>query len=87
LLNTAPRGDASLILSKQLIAAKLNLANGSSPTPISNTIADADQLLAGFTGKLPYNLPTSSSIGQSMTTDANVMETYNNGLVTKDCVP
>ena len=87
LLNTAPRGDASVIVSRQLIAAKLNLANGSNPVPVSITIADADRLLASFSGKLPYNVATSSLIGQSMTSDANVLETYNNGILTQGCVP
>src|SRR5262249_39117711 len=42
LFDTPPRGDASVILAHQLIAAKLNIANGSNPAPISSTIADAD---------------------------------------------
>ena len=48
-------GDASLVLAGQLIAAKLNLANGSDPAPVSGTIDDADALLSGFSGKLPYS--------------------------------
>src|SRR5262249_42946933 len=48
LLNPPPRGDASLILADQLIAAKLNIANGSDPAPVSATIADADSLLSQF---------------------------------------
>ena len=39
-------GDASMILAVQLIAAKLNIAAGSDPTPISSTIAHADSLLS-----------------------------------------
>lgn len=44
-------------------AAKLNLANGSDPTPVASTIVDADALLSGFTGKLPYNVKTPSPTG------------------------
>src|SRR5262245_22054794 len=33
--------DASLILAHQLIAAKLNIANGSDPAPITSTIAES----------------------------------------------
>ena len=33
-------GDASLVLARQLIAAKLNLANGSDPAPVSSTYTD-----------------------------------------------
>lgn len=44
-------------------AAKLNLANSSDPTPVASTIVDADALLSGFTGKLPYNVKTPSPTG------------------------
>jgi hypothetical protein len=77
--------DASLILAKQLIAAKLNIANGSDPAPISSTIAHADSLLSGFSGKLPYNVDPSSPTGQMMVRDANRLARYNNGLLTPGC--
>jgi hypothetical protein len=85
ILGTPSGGDASLILAKQLIAAKLNIANGSDPTPISSTIADADSLLSMFSGKLPYNVKPSSDIGQMMINDANTLDQYNNGLLTPGC--
>jgi Concanavalin A-like lectin/glucanases superfamily len=86
---TAPvRGDASLILADQLIAAKLNIANGSNLAPISSTITDADRLLSQFgTNKLPYNVRASSAIGQQMVNDANVLDRYNNGDLTPNCTP
>jgi YVTN family beta-propeller protein len=87
LFDTPPTGDASLILADQLIAAKLNLANGADPTPISATIADADRLLSGFTGKLPYHVRPSSTTGQAMVDDATVLESYNNGELTPECTP
>jgi YVTN family beta-propeller protein len=87
LFHTPPRGDASVILAHQLSAAKLNIANGSNPAPISSTIADADKLLSQFFGKLPYNVRTSSAIGQQMVNDANVLDRYNNGDLTPDCRP
>src|SRR5262249_59503309 len=52
--------DASLKLADQLIAAKLNIASGSDPTTIGTTVADADRLLVGFGGKLPYGVSPSS---------------------------
>jgi hypothetical protein len=87
LFDTPPQGDASLILAHQLIAAKLNLANGALPTPISPTISDADRLLSGFAGKLPYNVRPSSATGQAMVQDANVLDSYNNGALTPGCTP
>jgi len=87
ILGTPVRGDASLILADQLIAAKLNIANGSNPAPISATIADADSLLSGFAGKLPYGVDPSSATGQAMVNDASKLDSYNNGALTPDCTP
>ena len=87
LFDTPPRGDASLILAHQLIAAKLNIANGSTSTPISATIRDADRLLRGFTGMLPYHVQPSSATGQAMVNDADVLDSYNSGDLTPDCQP
>jgi len=79
--------DASLILAGQLIAAKLNIANGSDPTPVSSTITHADSLFSGFSGKLPHSVRTSLATGQMMVNDANTLDSYNNGLLTPDCTP
>ena len=85
ILNTPSRGDASIILAKQLIAAKLNIAAGSDPTPISSTITHADSLLSMFSGKLPYHVKPSSAIGQMMVSDGNTLDNYNNGNLTPGC--
>ena len=85
ILGTPTRGDASLILAKQLIAAKLNIAAGSDPTPISSTITHADSLLSMFSGKLPYHVAPSSNIGQMMVSDGNTLDNYNNGHLTPNC--
>jgi hypothetical protein len=86
ILMTATRGDASLILADQLIAAKLNIANGSGePAPVPSTITHADSVLSGFSGKLPYNVKSSSPNGQAMVTDARTLDNYNNGLLTSGC--
>jgi len=87
LLDTPVRGDASLILVDQLIAANLNIANGSNPTPISATITNADSLLSGFTGKLPYHVRPSSGTGPAMVDAARVLQSYNNGELTPNCTP
>jgi uncharacterized delta-60 repeat protein len=86
-LASSTSGDASVVLAQQLIAAKLNVANGSDPTPVASVIADADALLSGFAGTLPYKLKTSSPIGRLMTADANILERYNLGQLTPSCNP
>jgi hypothetical protein len=55
-----------MILARQLIAAKLNIANGSDGSSASNTISHADSLLNSFAGKLPYKVKTTSSLGKAM---------------------
>jgi hypothetical protein len=87
ILRTPVRGDASLILAYQLIAAKLNVFNGSDPAPISATISEADTLLCTFSGKLPYGVAPSSADGQQMTALASTLDDYNSGLLTPDCGP
>src|SRR5437867_8489941 len=63
ILETPPRGDASLILAHQLIAAKLNIAViGTDPSKVAATIKDADTLLG--VGPIPEGVRASSTIGQ-----------------------
>ena len=78
--------DASLKLADQLIAAKLNIANGSDPTTIGTTVADADRLLAQFGGRLPYRVARSSVLGRSLVSDGHVLASYNSGRQTPTCV-
>ena len=89
ILDTPPAGgDASLILAHQLIAALLNIANGSDPTPISATIADAQSLLIGcnLNSGPGCGVDASSTLGQKMVADANVLDSYNEGQLTPTCV-
>jgi hypothetical protein len=81
------KADASLILADQLIAAKLNIANGADGTPVTSTITNADSLLSGFNGILPYNVKPSTPTGQAMVNDASVLSNFNNGLLTPSCTP
>jgi concanavalin A-like lectin/glucanase superfamily protein len=87
ILNTPSGGDASLALADQLIAAELNIANGSDPAPVSATIADAEALLSTFSGKLPYNVKPSSVTGNAMLSLAATLTQYNSGLLTPTCSP
>jgi hypothetical protein len=84
-LRTPTRDDASLILARQLMAAKLNLANGSDPAPLSATIAAADGALG--LNPLPQNVKPSSPTGQAMLSSKNVLDQYNNGALTPTCAP
>jgi hypothetical protein len=74
ILNTPSNRDASLVLARQLIAAKLNIFNGSNSAPASAANADADGLLAGFGGKLPYGVKSTSATGQAMLSDATTLD-------------
>ena len=81
LLNGPTRGDTSLILAQQLIAAKLNVANGADNSTIAATIAAANTWFASYTGNLPYNVSLSLPEGQEAVAMANTLEQYNNGIL------
>lgn len=49
IFDEAVKGNGLISLAHQLIAAKLNVANGADDTAIAGTIADADALIAGLT--------------------------------------
>ena len=63
-LEAPTRGDPSLILAEQLFAVKLNIENGSEPTPVSAEVADADAAYAALSEKLPYEVRASTLEGQ-----------------------
>jgi hypothetical protein len=85
LLDLPTTGDASLILAHQLIAAKLNVANGTNGEIILVTIAQMDALLATFEGRLPYDVAPSSSNGAAMVIAANTFDIFNQGVLSDDC--
>lgn len=87
ILKTPAKADASLILAYQLIAAKLNVANGSDLAPVAARINTADGLLSGFSGKLPYNVKPSSASGKLLTAAAALLESYNLLQLTPNCHP
>jgi len=76
IFNQSVSGNGLISLSHQLIAAKLNIANGADPTSISTTIAAADALVGGLvvppvgTG---YLAPSQTS------TLTQGLDDYNNG--------
>ncbi len=85
LLKMPSRGDASVILAQQLIAAKLNVASGSDASPASDPINRSDDLLAPFAGPLPYDVAPSTEVGRAMGHEAGILDRYNNALLTAGC--
>jgi hypothetical protein len=79
--------DASMILARQLITASLNTANGSDPRPVCNELAQAQGVLSGFSGKLPFRVNTSSPAGRGMIELSTRLAAYNNGLIPTGCLP
>lgn len=80
ILETPPKkGNSYLILAHQLIAARLNIANGSDPTVISDTLADAEGALAGV------NLLSDYIKDEDMNALAEILDDYNNRALTPDC--
>lgn len=78
ILNQPAQGNKLTILAHQLIAAKLNLANGADPSSISTTIANADALIGNRVVR-PIGsgtLPNSPTVGY-----ANTLDDFNNGLL------
>lgn len=85
LFNAAPRGDASIILAHQLMAAKLNVANGSPvPSEVQDAIEDADAAIGSET--LPMNIKGNHPLRSLMISLAGLLDDYNNTLLTPNCV-
>jgi hypothetical protein len=85
LLSMPTTGDASLILAHQLIAVKLNIANGADPTVVEAIIAEADEALATFEGKLPYGVAPSSTEGSALVIASSTFDVFNSGVFSDDC--
>jgi len=75
IFNTSPGGDATYILAHQLIAAKLNIANGANPSAVAQTVIDSDNwLIANPIGSNPGN--PARAVGIAL---AGTLDDYNNG--------
>ena len=81
LLQTSEQNDASVYLVHRLIAALLNVGNGTKGDPVQAIIDDANNLL-GAGGRLPQGIDPSSAVGQQMMGDAAVLDSYNNNNIT-----
>jgi Bacterial Ig domain/Secretion system C-terminal sorting domain len=83
-VGTGPKADASLILAQQLIAAKLNVANGTqAPASVTGYISSADALIGGNT--IPMKVKPSTALGKMMTAVASSLESFNNGALSTGC--
>lgn len=76
LLSTPVRGDASMNLAHQLIAAELNAASGATPDP---AIAQAQAWLSANGGRLPFGIRSSSAAGAEAVAIAAQLTSYNEG--------
>lgn len=83
ILQTAVRGDASVALAHQLIAALLNIDAGTDSTPIQATLTDAFNQIGS--GTIPEHVSPSSPTGQAMEDDSSVLDDFNNGGITNAC--
>jgi hypothetical protein len=81
------KADASLILAQQLIAAKLNLANGASSCPIASTVAAADALIGARHIPIVPKITPATAVGNQMVSLAGPLGQYNTGLLTPGCTP
>ena len=74
LLSTPTRGDASIVLARQLIAAKLDAASTGAALPPVAVLAD--QELAQFDGALPYGVRAWTYAGGRMLILATWLERW-----------
>jgi hypothetical protein len=77
--------DASLILSRQLIPAMLNILNGTvAPQNVLNAIASANALVGAAT--IPMTIKPNTATGQQMVSLAGLLESFNSGSLTPGCI-
>jgi hypothetical protein len=79
--------DASVLLARELIVAKLNIASGVDPAPIHHVLTSADALLSRFNRPLPLGVKPFSEVGERMTFIAALLERFNRGALTPHCHP
>jgi len=80
ILRTPPKkGNSNLILAHQLIAALLNIANGSDASVIADAVADAQSYLTG------EDLPGDYQKDKQMNAIGGDLDYYNNRWLTPDC--
>ncbi len=88
ILHTQPQGGNALVsLAHQLIAAKLNIANGSAaPAPVPATIIAADALIGALDVETAV-VRSNTAEGQQMNSLAAILDLFNNNMIQPVCVP
>lgn len=80
ILNTPTGGNGLISLAHQLIAAKLNIANGADPTAAATAIADADALIGSLV--VPPVNGSTDSLAPSVTSALTaILTNYNEGAI------
>jgi hypothetical protein len=86
LLTKPVRGDGSVVLACEFIAAKFNIATGAGSEDLAAEIDRGDRLLAGLAGRLPYDISPSSPLGHSMVASAGRLAALNNRRSNPGCI-
>jgi hypothetical protein len=81
------RADASLILADQLVAAKLNIANGSNPSLVQGVVAAADALIGNRSILIVPKITPNTDEGAQMVRLAGTLEQFNSGVTSPGCSP
>ena len=77
IMNTSPRGNGLISLAHQLIAAKLNIANGADPTAIASFITAADALIGN---KVVPPIGSGSLSSSAVNALVSALTNYNEGI-------
>lgn len=79
--HTAPAGNAYYSLAHQFMAAKLSILAGASSSAVAATLAAAETLFNTYTPAQIGALKGSNAIRQQFNALAEVLDSYNNGLI------
>ncbi|WP_437305484.1 hypothetical protein [Sorangium sp. So ce388] len=88
LFGTPPKGDASLILGHQLIAALLNTASGASDGALGGALADAEAWMAAnkdADGRLPYGVKRGSAADSAVSLSGSLADFNEGGIGPGHC--
>ncbi|WP_437334114.1 hypothetical protein [Sorangium sp. So ce394] len=88
LFRTPPKGDASLILGHQLIAALLNVGSGASDAALDGALADAEAWMAAnkdADGRLPYGVKRGGAADEAVSLSGSLADFNEGGIGPGHC--